>query len=253
MGWPFLVASGRRRDYSILLAPDFLVADLDYGIIEEVVSPASERDPAKVIQVETRASRRLTLAYATHLLTHADIAETLAPTGPSTASPRDEHNRPLRLIYGFVSPNGWIPEPDQADLDAARKTALGVYQRFLQDEEKFTVVPARPFPIRSRVTVQPTAATILTGRAASPHAVPVSTARPSREEIGIRRHTAVWLAGAASIASLALIAAIWGTSPPTPPPPACPTVAAVASTRPSTPMPSIAPSSSCTPTPEKTN
>jgi hypothetical protein len=53
-GWPFLVASGRRRDYSTLMAPDFLVGELDYGILDEVVRPTSEGDPATVVEVRTR-------------------------------------------------------------------------------------------------------------------------------------------------------------------------------------------------------
>ncbi len=196
-GWPFLVAAGRRRDYSTLLAPDFLIADLDYGILDEVVRPTSEAGPATVVEVRTRGGRRLTIVYATHLLTTADL--------PARASGvRDEHGRPLRLIYGFAALDTWIPAPAQDDLDAARDAALAVYRRFLGDEERFAVVPSRPFPLRSAVRAM----------LAAPE--PVSSHPPRR---------ALWLGGAALAAGLAVAAAVsgFGQHAPAIAPVSCPT------------------------------
>jgi hypothetical protein len=55
VGWPFLVAAGRRRDYTILLAPDFLVADLDHGVLERVTGPDGE--DGRPTTVDTRSGR----------------------------------------------------------------------------------------------------------------------------------------------------------------------------------------------------
>lgn len=151
-GWPFLVASGRRRDYSILLAPAFLVAESDYGVLEEALTPGSEEEPPNAVQVSTRKGRSLTLVYATHLLTAGDLAR---PENATAAEPRDEYNRPLRLMYGFVVPNALVREPASADLGIARDSALEVYRHFLDDEEAFTVVSSQPFPLQSAMADRP--------------------------------------------------------------------------------------------------
>jgi hypothetical protein len=132
-GWPLLVAAGRRRDYSTLLAPDFLVAELDYGVLETVVRPNAVNDTPVVTDTCTGGGRQLAVVYATHLLT--DV--------------RDEHGRPLRLLYGFASPDAHIESPAQADLAVALDTGLDVYRRFLSDEEGTTVSGSAAFALRS--------------------------------------------------------------------------------------------------------
>jgi hypothetical protein len=153
LGWPFLVAPGRRRDYSTLMAPDFLVADADYGVLDEAVRPT---DSPRAVEVRTRAGRRLTIVHATHLLIADDL-------GPGCAPPRDEHNRPLRLIYGYVVPGEWAAQPAEADLRAALGTALDVYRRFLDDEETVVVAAAQPFRLHSPGPARPPARVPLPG------------------------------------------------------------------------------------------
>ena len=162
-GWPFLVAAGRRRDYRTLLAPEFLVADLDYGILDQAVRPTPETGPATVVEVRTARGRPLTIVYATHRLTAADLidpvpgrthpagrpADAPGPDAPGS-DPRDEHGRPLRLIYGYATPDGYFPEPAPADLDSARTVALTTYRRFLADEERVEVTPVVPVPTALR-------------------------------------------------------------------------------------------------------
>ena len=189
-GWPFLVARGRRRGYSTLLAPSFLIAEGDYGVLEEAVGPTAEPGQAEVLRVNTRAGRTLAVAYATHVVTAADLAPAQARSGqagsgqagsgqacsgqagsgqagsgqagsgqagsaqagpPSAPPPRDEHSRPLTLLYGFVCRDAWISEPAPADLRFAHETALRVYQSFLDEEEGFTVVAADSYDLRSPV------------------------------------------------------------------------------------------------------
>jgi hypothetical protein len=146
-GWPFLVAAGRRRDYTTLLAPRFLLADLDHGVLEQVVRPDAEPGRPTVVTVRTGRGRRLSVVSATHLLTAADL------DGPDSdgADAHDEHGRPLRLIYGFTVPDVSTVDPDPADLRRALVQALPVYRSFLRDEEHATVVGSPAFRLRSAV------------------------------------------------------------------------------------------------------
>ena len=154
VGWPFLVAAGRRRDYTILLAPDFLVADLDHGVLERVTGPDGEDGRPTTVDTSTGRGRRLSVVYATHLLTAADLGDAAAG-GPDS---RDEHGRPLRLIYGYTTRDGRVVEPARADLARARGEALRAYRSFLADEEGASVAGTAPFRLASTVEVPETPA-----------------------------------------------------------------------------------------------
>lgn len=222
-GWPFLVAPGRRRDYAILLAPDFLVADLDHGILEHVVRPAADGAPATVVETHSGHGRRLTVVSATHLLTTADIAA----DGTTPAPPRDEHGRPLRLVYGFASLHSGISEPAEADLRTARERALEVYRRFLHSEERAGVVPSQGFELRTRT--------------AEPVTLPASTSGPRNRSVGPL--AGVLLGAAAAGVTLTAIALGPWSSPPAPLHTPCP-----ATTRAGRPVTTpVVPSPSCDP------
>ena len=201
-GWPFLIGAGRHRDYCILLAPDFLVAGLDYGWLDEVARPTS----APVVeQARTPAGRRLAVVFATHVLTEDNV---------------DEHGRPLRLIYGFVSPDR-IAEPAAADLRTAFDAALAVYKRFRADEDTVAVAAGRAFPLTSDTVVVP------------------AVAAPGRR---------LWRPATVAAGGIAVAAALFGTvvfatSPPSPPPShPCPSASPLRTTN---------PSPTCTPSPER--
>lgn len=148
-GWPFLVAAGRRRDYTVVVAPDFMVAAGEAGRLCDVVVPGAESDPARVLSVVTASGRRVSAAYRTHLLTEADL-DAPGGTGAPTAPPRDEYNRPLLLAFGFVThaPPAGTPSLE-ADLDDCRAAVLPAYRAFLEDEDGFSVAPSGALPIRS--------------------------------------------------------------------------------------------------------
>ncbi|HKN99777.1 MAG TPA: hypothetical protein VJX10_21835 [Pseudonocardiaceae bacterium] len=135
-GWPFLVARGRTRGYSVLLAPDFLLARRDYGFLEDVAGPLPDGTPFRTATVRRD---------------YGDIGVVWCdcPTGL-----RDEHSRPLRLLAGFTCA-GTVSRPSELDLDAARTAASATFERFLRDEDGFTVESARPFPARSTVARAP--------------------------------------------------------------------------------------------------
>jgi hypothetical protein len=213
-GWPFLVASGRRRDYRTLLAPGPLVDSLDYGVLDSV-APSST---STVIDVMSARGRRLSIVAASHLLDAGDL-------GAGDGGVRDEHGRPLRLIYGFVCLDGRVVAPDGADLGQALATALDTYRRFLADEDLLTVEASVPFPLRSRTAGWP---------------VPVAPGRS--------RSPAV-LVGTAIVAAVAVlgVGTVIGWHRPASPPAACPSVSASASARAPSPSPSRSPSPSCPP------
>jgi hypothetical protein len=138
-GWPFLIARGRTRGYSVLLAPDFLVAGRDYGFLEEVAGPLPDGTPFRVKTVR-REQGDIGIVWCDR------------PTGI-----HDEHSRPLRLLAGFACA-GTISRPSEMDLEAARTAALTTFDRFLRDEDGFTVESAPPFPAQSTVARIPAAA-----------------------------------------------------------------------------------------------
>src|SRR5262245_2297443 len=215
LGWPFLIAAGRHRDYRTLLAPDFLVAELDYGMLDISARPAPETDPPKVVDVTTAGGRSLTLVYVTRVLSAADLGG--AEGVGSAAAVRDEHNRPLRLIYGFVTARMAILAPATADLELALATALDVYRRYLDNEDSTDVLPSSAFPLRSEAISPP----------------PVPTHRAVRTAVPGRMDPRVAVAAAsACVAVVAAVVVLWPRSPgpqpcPTPGPhvtvaPTCP-------------------------------
>jgi hypothetical protein len=172
--WPFLVARGRHRGYRVVLAPEVLIDGQEYGVLDDTVVPGDQQDRATVIQVTTRSGRPLTVVHATHLVTAAEIAE--PGTEPSSRAPRDQHSRPLQLIYGYVCEGRMTPEIRQEDLRTTRDAALKAYRAFLSDEDGFTVEPSPAFTVPSRPTTAPPPRT---ARHGDPHAFP-TTAPPPR-------------------------------------------------------------------------
>jgi hypothetical protein len=159
-GWPFLIAAGRRRGYSVLVAPDFLVSESEYGVLLQAVTPISESVSARSVHAVTTRGRRLTITYTAHLLTADDLIGPGRVSHRPTGEPRDEHSRPLRLMFGFVSTGGSRPEPVTADLDHCSNVALDAYRRFLAHEDGFTVEPSHPFLLQSRVVAPQPAVTV---------------------------------------------------------------------------------------------
>lgn len=131
-GWPFLIARGRSRGYSVLLAPDFLVARGDYGFLEDVAGPLPHGTPFRATTVRRE---------------HGDVGVVWSDYPTNL---RDEHSRPLRLLAGFTC-TGTISRPSELDLDAARTVALRTFERFLRDEHGFTTESAAPFAAHSAV------------------------------------------------------------------------------------------------------
>lgn len=140
-GWPFLIARGRQRGYSVLLAPRFLLAEGDYGFLEQATGAVRESAPVQAGVAISQRGRRLGLVWSEHRVTAEDLSD--------TEDPYDEHSRPLLLLYGFVCADTAVSAPHGAGLDHARRVALDTYRQFLTDENGFTTQPSAPFDTRS--------------------------------------------------------------------------------------------------------
>lgn len=166
-GWPFLIARGRRRGYSVLLAPAFLRAD--YGLLEEVAGPVPANQPVQVATARTSRGEEVCVAWSAHLVTAEDLAD--------GTEPRDEHSRPLRLLYGFACQRAVPASPSDVDMARSLTAAMATYRRFLADEQRFTVESSAPFDLRSPVSSPRPSAPPVTGtRQRRGYAVPLALA-----------------------------------------------------------------------------
>ncbi|MEV5494761.1 hypothetical protein AB0M50_05105 [Nonomuraea fuscirosea] len=142
-GWPFLIARGHRAGYRTLLAPAPLLAVGDHTVLADHVEPGAVPDRPGVVELTTPSGRPISVVHATHQVSAADLRQADAP--------RDEHGRPLHLLYGFVCPHARTVTPAEADLRTALTTALAVYRTFLANENGFATEAAKPFLLRSTV------------------------------------------------------------------------------------------------------
>ena len=149
-GWPFMIGAGRRHEYRTLIAPAFLVATSEYGILDRHAGRTAEGE-TRVVQIRS-TGRPLWMAYATHTVTEADVP-----------NPRDEHNRPLQILAGFVC-DAPIERPDPGDLAITLDTGMAVYRRFLEAEDRFGVLASEAFPVRSVMRPAAAPAAALTPR-----------------------------------------------------------------------------------------
>lgn len=140
-GWPFLIARGRRRGYSVLAAPPFLVRHREEGFLEEVVGPTP--DSVATRMVDSPGGRHLCLVWGDHLVRGDEVGE--------PADPVDEHSRSLRLLYGFVCQDATVSAPDPADLERSLAPMMATYRRFLDGEEEFAVEESSPLPVDAEV------------------------------------------------------------------------------------------------------
>ena len=137
VGWPFLVSAGLVRDYTVLVAPDFLVADGEQGLLG-IAGGAVDGGPIESRTVRTSSGRLLALSYAARLLTAEDSTGTVA----------DEFGRPLRLVVGVVTDRSRATDPTR-DLARAEEVVLPAYRRFRADESAYRVEPSHREPMRS--------------------------------------------------------------------------------------------------------
>ncbi|WP_125727986.1 hypothetical protein [Kibdelosporangium aridum] len=175
-GWPFLVARGRQSGYAVRLAPDFLIQTHEYGLLEDGTGT----------QIVANG-RTLAVVRAEHTVTGADVGLAEAP--------RDEHSRPLHLLYGFVCPDATAVRPSDVDMSRTLEIALDVYRRFLADESGFTLAASSPFPLDSTVAALTT---------------------PPVERRRVAPYAVAGLVAAAAVAVIAVMS-LGGEDPPPPP------------------------------------
>ena len=190
-GWPFLIGAGRRHEYRTLLAPAFLVTAQQYGILDRHATRTPPGE-SRVVQL----GPGLWMAYATHALTDT----------------RDEHNRPLQLLAGFVC-SAPIDRLDPADLATALNAGAALYRRYLTTEDNFEVAPSEPFPLRSaplgsaplRSTPRRSTASAAPAPSAGPTASAALAPPASRPRPPTRAFVALAVAAALVAAAIALV------------------------------------------------
>ena len=155
VGWPFAVSAGRRRDYTVIAAPDFLVDLGAHGALADVAAPIPAEQPARVTTMQA-GGRRWSLAYRTKVVDPDDLtwsSETGA-ADPESGRLLDEHGRPLRLIYGFVCSQE-ITTVDPWDLERAHRSVRASVAGLLSEEETFRSRRTAAFPLRSGLRPPP--------------------------------------------------------------------------------------------------
>jgi hypothetical protein len=142
-GWAFLVARGRRQGYRARLVPSVLRELGLSGLVEDSIGESAPGAGPVVRQVETPHGQ-VAITCRTHRIRPEDLAE--------PGSVRDEHGRPLDIVYGFACLGAMTGAPDDADLDTAFQQARETYRRFLADEPGFVTQASPAFALRSSVT-----------------------------------------------------------------------------------------------------
>jgi hypothetical protein len=143
-GWPFLVARGRRAGYRSLLVPPGLT---DRG---SLLADALSGDGLAPGSVRTRTVDVSDVGpvLCTYRVERLDGSAGLGE--PSEL--RDEHGRPLEILYGVACVTSTEPHVVQVDhhaLDLARTAALSTYARLLADEGAFRPEESRAVQLRS--------------------------------------------------------------------------------------------------------
>ncbi len=211
LGWPFLVARGRRQGYRTLLAPDFLTSR---NLHERLSNSTKSVKPGQIGQIELDYADGdlLSVTYTTEQLRGSD-ANGAADQAGGRRPPTDQHGRPLELLYGIVSLSRVAVPLDDEDLRTAREYALRTYQRFLADEDMFDVDGSHSFSLRStpidtRAPRQPPRAEMR--RAAPPREQPVFAGGLTRQEpdddVDGRTFPVLWVALATAAVVVALLA-----------------------------------------------
>jgi hypothetical protein len=194
-GWAFAVARGRRKGYQTLLAPDFLAASNEYGVLGQATGGDTTTGVPTTARLHGLAAGDVVLTYQTQRLTSADL--------PGDEPLTDEFGRPLDLLYGFAIRGAGLSTVDDADFLAAKGQALRTYQHFLSDESAFELEESAPFVLRStlaELSHEPAAEPV---PFAEPAPFPTTIPEPARAR-GIRR-TAIL----GAVLVIALFAALW--------------------------------------------
>ncbi|GIJ63296.1 PASTA domain-containing protein [Virgisporangium aurantiacum] len=147
--WAFAVARGHTAGYQLLLAPDFLVAARESGLLlNQVQGEVPEPGPPAIADIAGPASGPLCVVHRTARLLGADVGATRQPQ----AALLDRAGRPLVLAYGFVCRGIRVAADDDRDLLRAREEAVATYRQFYAAEADFVPAQSHAYPLRSAVT-----------------------------------------------------------------------------------------------------
>jgi hypothetical protein len=199
-GWPFLVARGRRVGYRSLLLPPGL-ADRG-GLLADALSgeglgPGSVR--TRTVDVPDVGP-----LVCTYRVERLDGGSGLGE--PSQL--RDEHGRPLEILYGVACVTPAEVHVDHRDLDVARTAALSTYERLLADETAFRPEESHPVPLRSTRAPRIAEPVLTDGQPVAVTAPKPAAAAPSPPAAAARAGRPAWVLPAAAGLVVVLVAAV---------------------------------------------
>lgn len=150
LGWPFLVSRGRHAGYRTILAPDFLVDSGEASLLASTVHRVPDGGSVQIEEVSLPRSGSIEIVY------RAERAMGDA-SGQDPAEPiRDDHSRPIRLFYGFVT-RGRVGAAAPGDLSHCRAVAVQAFEAFLENEASSVLPATGPFPLASAAGRRPNA------------------------------------------------------------------------------------------------
>lgn len=140
--WPFLIGRGVTTGNRLLLVPDYLNGDAVELLDNVSAPPAGSERSVSVVDVGGA-----TVVHEARLVDCGDLIAGGDRTGDELL--RDEHGRPIRVLYGFVVPDGEVEDIDHDDLARSWDHAVDVYRCFHGNESGFEVQRSRPIPAHS--------------------------------------------------------------------------------------------------------
>jgi hypothetical protein len=158
--WPFLVSRGVGLGFRVIVAPDFLAASGDRGLVYESADSGPGGDPAAVrtIVVRTTAGKPVTLIFRQQPAlaryawakdendgngSHGGGAGAAGSAGPDgSALLRDQAGRSIPMVEGFALPGEYADGLSITAQDWARahRVVVEAYRTFLRREADGPVV-----------------------------------------------------------------------------------------------------------------
>lgn len=153
--WPFLVSRGRRLGYRVVVAPDFLRAAGEAGILFAAAEsgPGVNTHDTRLRVVQTQTGEVLSLVYRVVTARDEEMGDMEAPFI------RDRHGRPIPMVEGYAvrGRHEHLPVTGR-EWDRAHAALLASLQEFLADESRSDgVLSSHAVPLGAAVRSEPDA------------------------------------------------------------------------------------------------
>ncbi len=137
LGWPFLISRNRVLDYSVIVAPDFLI---QAGQEQYLRSWIGDQTSQYIAVSEVKHPRLGTLSIVFRKFEAVDENNNIL---------KDEHGRPILWIDGLIfreSIQGFTVSEEQ--LDKGYSKLFEVYEKFWESDENIQAISSSPMEIK---------------------------------------------------------------------------------------------------------